>query len=234
MVITLSRQDEAGAEEIAHALCDLGQLQLADRTVLERIAQREGIPVAQFAIFDDMMPGPIQQVIAEWQSSISHGIYLRRLVHSLLMLEREDNVVIVGRGAAFVLTDPGTLHVRVIAPLPCRVARLVERGNLHRAHAERMLETVEAARARFVRASFNADIDHPYHYDLTVNTAELDPINAAETILAAARRKSLRRSAACDASRDLVTYVVGLRRRPRFPRVSEVTWRRCERRSSTN
>jgi cytidylate kinase len=231
MVITISREDEAGAEEIAQLLCERGGLQLAERTVLERMAERERVPISQFAMFDDRMLGPIQQVLAEWQSSISHAIYLRRLIQALLMLEREDNLVIFGRGAAFVLTDPGTLHVRIIAPMPCRIARLVERTGCHRGQAQRMLETNDEARARFIRASFDADIASPHHYDLIVNTAELQSAEAVDIILAAARRKAVRRAHASAISYDLLTYVAGLRRRPHFPRVNEVTWRRCERRT---
>ena len=231
MVITLSRQAESGGEEIAQTLVEAVGLELADRGILERIAQREGLPIAQLAVFDEAMPGPIEAVIAEWRTSVSHGIYLRRLVQALLALERDDNVLIIGRGAAFVLTDPGTLHVRVVAPMPCRVARLVQRKRLSRAEAQRVLRVSDEDRARFVRQSFDADIDAPYHYDITLNTAELRLEDAVEIILLAARRKSRRRSVALETPQDFLSHVMRFQRRPRFPRVSEVTWRHCERRS---
>ncbi len=232
MVITLSRQAESGGEEIAQAVATQAGLQVADRGILERIAEREGLPVAQLAVFDEAMPGPIEAVIAEWRTSVSHGIYLRRLVQALLALEREDNVLIVGRGAAFVLTDPGTLHVRVVAPIPCRVARLVQRKGLFRSQAQRLLGAGDAARARFVRQSFDADIDAPYHYDITLNTAELRLQDAVDMILLGARRKSRERSAAPESPQDFLSHVMRFQRKPRFPRVSEITWRHCERRST--
>ncbi|MCJ7750132.1 MAG: cytidylate kinase-like family protein, partial [Armatimonadetes bacterium] len=141
-------------------------------------------------------------------------------------------VLIVGRGAAFVLTDPGTLHVRVVAPMPCRVARLVQRKGLFKAEAQRLLRASDEARDRFVRQSFDADIDAPCHYDITLNTAELRFEDAVEIVLLAARRKSRRRSVALETPQDFLSHVMRFQRRPRFPRVSEVTWRRCERRSA--
>ncbi len=207
------------------------RLQLADRAILERIAQREGLPIAQFAVFDEAMPGPIEAVIAEWRTSISHGTYLRRLTQILIALEREDDVLIVGRGAAFVLTDPGTLHVRVLAPMPCRIARLVQREGVSRSQAHRLLRGSDEARARFVRQSFDADIDAPYHYDLTLNTAELSLEDAVEVILLAAGRKWQRRASVTEAPQDFLSHVLRFQRRPRFPRVSEIIWRHCERRS---
>ena len=232
MVITLSRQAESGGEEIAQAVAKAAGLELADRVILERIAQREGIPIAQLAVFDDAMPGPIEAVIAEWRTSVSHGIYLRRLVQALLALERDDNVLIMGRGAAFVLTDPGTLHIRVVAPMPCRVAHLVQRKGLFRAEAQRLLRVSDEDRTRFARQSFDADIHAPYHYDITLNTAEIQLEDAVEIILSAARRKSRRRSIALETPQDFLSHVMRFQRRPRFPRVSEVTWRHCERRST--
>ena len=231
VVITLSRQAESGGDEIAQGICERARVRLADRAILERIAQREGIPVAHLAVFDETVPGPIEAMIVEWRTSVSHGIYLRRLTQALLALEREDNAVIVGRGAAFVLTDPGTLHVRVMAPMPCRVARLMQRQGLFRAESQRLLQASDNLRARFVRQSFEADLDAPCHYDLTLNTAELSLEECADIVVLAARRKAERRAAAREPS-DFLTHMMRFQRRPLLPRVSELTWRRCERRSS--
>jgi len=232
VVITLSRQAECGGEAIARLVAERLGLQIADRDILERIADREGLPIAHLALFDEAIPGAIEAVIAEWRTSVSHPIYLRRLVYTLLTLEREDNLLIMGRGAAFVLTDPGTLHVRVVAPMPCRVAHLVQRQGIPRSEAERMLSRSDAARARFVRRAFDADIDAACHYDLTMNTAELTAEDGAEIVVLAAQRKAGRRAVAAEAPGDFLSHVLSFRRRPRFPRVSEVIWRRCERRIS--
>ncbi len=232
MVITLSRQAECGGEEIARQVLERLQLRIADRDIVEQIAEREGLPIAHLALFDEVVLGPVEALIAEWRTSMSHDVYLRRLVHTLLTLEREDNLLIMGRGAAFVLTDPGTLHVRVAAPMPCRVARLVQRRGLARSEAERILRRSDAARARFVRQAFQADLDAACHYDVTLNTAELTSEEAAEIIVLAAQRKSRRRALPGEAPADFVSHMLTFRRRPRFPRVSEVIWRHCERRLS--
>ena len=231
VVITLSRQAESGGEEIARLVSQRAGLQLADRVILEHIAQREGVPVAQLAVFDEAIPGAIEAVIAEWRTSVSHATYLRRLVHTLLALEREDNVLILGRGAAFVLTDPGTLHVRVVAPLPCRIARLVQREGIPRSEAERILRRSDEARIRFVHQAFDANIDAACHYDLTINTAELTVDDPAEIVVLAGRRKANRRAVAPETAEDFLSHLLRFRRRPRFPRVSEIIWRHCERRS---
>jgi cytidylate kinase len=173
VVITLSRQAESGGDEVAEIVAREGGLRLADRIILEQMAQYSGIPVAHVRFFDESVHGTIESLLVEWQTSVSHATYLRRLAHTLLALEREGNVVLIGRGAAFVLTNPGTLHVRIIAPLPCRVARVMEQQGLSRVQAERVLHRSDEERARFVQQSFGAQIDNPAHYDLVLNTAEI-------------------------------------------------------------
>jgi len=231
VVITLSRQAGCGGEETAQLAAERLGIQVADRTILERIAQYEGLPVEDLAVFDDVAPGAIEAVIAEWRTSVNQAVYLRRVAHTLLSLEREDKVLIMGRGAAFVLTDPGTLHVRVIAPMPCRVARLVQSNGLSAVEAERALKHSDEARVRFVRQAFGSDIDSPNHYDLVINTAELAVEEAAEMVVVAAARKAARRAIATETPEDFLSHLLHFRRRPRFPRVSETTWEHCRRRS---
>ncbi|MFB3882017.1 MAG: AAA family ATPase [Armatimonadota bacterium] len=228
MVITLSRQAEAGGEELAELLCERAGLVLADRAALERIARREGLPLAELAIFDEAAGGALRAVVAEWRAPVRRDAYLRNLVQALLLLEREGDTLIMGRGAAFALADPGTLHLRVVAPMPCRVARLVQREGLHRAQARRLLEASDEARARFVRETFSADIADPCHYDMTLSTAELPLEAIAEAVLAAAAIKSSRRWTSPREPRDLVAHVMRFQRQPGLPRVSEEVWRLCD------
>jgi cytidylate kinase len=230
VVITLSRQAQSGGDKIAELVAGEAGMRLADRGLLEQMAQRAGLPLAHMEMFDEMAPGPIEALLAEWQTSVSQVVYLRRLVHTLLVLEREDNVIIIGRGAAFVLTNPGTLHVRVVAPMPCRIARLMEGQDVTRVTAERTLRKNDEERARFIRQAFGAEIDNPVHYDLVVNTAELPLEQAAEVILCAAQRKRAQRQTVPVSPEDLMARVPRLRRRPHEPRVSEGVWEYCQRR----
>lgn len=195
MVITVSRQAECGGEEVVERVAQWAGLRVADRAIVEQMAEQEGMPLAHVARYDEVAVGLVEALIVEWQTSLSRERYVRRLALALLALERQGNVIIVGRGAAFVLTDPGTLHVRIIAPMAARIARLVKREGIASTAAERLLRRIDEQRRRFVQQTFGADIDSPLHYDLVINTAELSVDAAAEVILQAARRKSLSRGA---------------------------------------
>jgi cytidylate kinase len=228
VVITVSRQAECGGDEIVDLVAQRAGLRVADRAILERMAQQGGLPVAHVARFDEVALGPLEALIAEWQTSISHEHYVRRLATVLLALEREGNVVILGRGAAFLLTDPGTFHIRIIAPMPCRIARLCPRHGIPSIAAERMLRKSDEQRRRFIRHAFDSDIDSPLHYDLAINTAELPLPAAADMIIVGAQRKFLERAAE-ETGEDLTARLLRFRHHPRLPRVSAVVWEQSRR-----
>ena len=223
VVITVSRQAECGGEEVVELVAKRAGLRVADRAILEHMAQQGGLPVAHVARFDEVALGPLEALIAEWQTSISREHYVRRLATVLLALEREGDMLIVGRGAAFVLTDPGTLHVRIVAPMPCRSARFSARRGIPSMAAERMLRKSDEQRRRFIRQAFGSDIDSPLHYDLTVNTAELPLQVAAEIIVQGAERKSVARAAE-QTREDLTARLLRFHQHPRLPRAGAAVW----------
>lgn len=223
MVITISRQAESGGEEIVDLVAERTGLRVVDRSIVEHMAQQWGLPVAHVARFDEIALGTVEALIAEWQTSVSREQYLRRLAMVLLALEREGDVIIMGRGAAFVLTDPGTLHVRIIAPMSCRVERLCARQGVSRLTAERLLRRSDEQRRRFVRQSFDGDIESPAHYDITINTAEL-PFGAAADLIALGARRKSRQRAIHAAGEEVAAQLLSLGPHPRLPRLTTVVW----------
>ncbi len=223
MVVTISRQAESGGEEIVDLVAQHTGQRVVDRSIVEHMAQQWGLPVAHVARFDEIALGAVEALITEWQTSVSREQYLRRLAMVLLALEREGNVIIMGRGAAFVLTDPGTFHVRIIAPMACRVERLCARQGVSRLTAERLLQRSDEQRRRFVRQAFRGDIESPAHYDMTLNTAELPFAAAAELIVLGARRKS-RLRAVHAAGEEVAAQLLGMGRHPRLHRFTSAVW----------
>jgi len=93
--------------------------------------------------------------------------------------------VILGRGAAFILSPARALRVFVIAPTSARIDRLAEsRGLSHEQAAEHLAEE-DAKRREFFRHQFGAAIDDPLHYDIVLNTGTLSIDAAVDVIVAA-------------------------------------------------
>lgn len=89
-------------------------------------------------------------------------------------LARSGHVILVGRGANFATGDIAHgVHLRLVAPVEfrarhkaCELDVTVEAATSHNAH-------VDAARRKFVKSVFDADVERPQAYDLVFNVARL-------------------------------------------------------------
>ena len=104
---------------------------------------------------------------------------------TMQQLAARGNVILVGRGANFATAGIGDgIHVRLVAPSDYRARYYAQRFGI--SEAEAMLHNVrcDAARRRYVRAHFNADIADPAAYDLVINTAHVPLAEAADMVAA--------------------------------------------------
>ena len=91
-----------------------------------------------------------------------------------------DKVGSVASGAAARL--PNVFHVRLVAPLATRIRHTAEYYQLNEAEAAKFVREKDQARRRYVRRYFNAKIDDPTLYDVTLNTGRFGFARAAAAI----------------------------------------------------
>ena len=107
----------------------------------------------------------------------------------LFALAARGSVVVVGRGAGFVLPAATTLSVRLVAPAADRASYLSDRLRLPASEAVAERDGRDRGRADFLSALSDTPIGDPTGYDLLLNVARLGSDGAADVIAAAARRK---------------------------------------------
>src|SRR5262245_15555699 len=116
--------------------------------------------------------------------------------HDLRALIRETvvetagkgDVVIVAHAASFALGErDDVLRVLISAPPEVRTARLAEARGVDRDAAAKELRRSDDARASYLKSFYGIDRELPTHYDLVLNTRNLDPDAAAAIVVAAAR-----------------------------------------------
>jgi cytidylate kinase len=111
------------------------------------------------------------------------------LAKVVLALGAQGEVVLVGRGAGFILPPATTLHVRVVAPRTDRVAYLSQHLRLTQEEAAEEVQRRDARRAEFLLTHLHGRPQDPYPYDLLVNSSRLGEDPCAELIARAARIK---------------------------------------------
>lgn len=98
-------------------------------------------------------------------------------------LARQGCAILLGRGAAFATAGiEHGLHVRLVAPAAERARYTSRRLAMDASTAATFNSRRDGARERYVRATFNADINDPYAYDLVINSARMPTDAIIETI----------------------------------------------------
>src|SRR4051794_3715367 len=124
LTIALSREAGARGGTIARLVGQRLGWQVYDQELLEYMTQSPG---ALQNLLDDLPPACLTWIDArlselEQQYRLSGNEPLRHLARLVLGLGAQGEAVMIGRGAGYVLPRETTLNVRVVAPLPERIA----------------------------------------------------------------------------------------------------------------
>ena len=199
-IITMSREAGAGAVTIGEWAAQL----------LNR--DRRGPDAPPWTVFDKNL---VERVIADHQfpetlerfmpEDIYHGVtsaveeilglhpsawnLAQQTTETILRLAHLGHAILVGRGANLITARMRpALHVRLVAPLEQRLAHLEEFHHLTPSEAAVYAKKADQGRRRYVKRYFNASIDDPLHYTLTINTGRMDYRAAAHVIAEAVRQ----------------------------------------------
>src|SRR5256714_739513 len=95
--------------------------------------------------------------------------------HVIEEAARAGNVVIVGRGGAYILRDlPGALHLFLRAAEAIRVKTIMARYNISSEdEARRRMKQADENWTSYIKQVYGHDRNHPAHYDMVLDTARL-------------------------------------------------------------
>ncbi len=112
------------------------------------------------------------------------------LVETILSLAEAGRVILVGRGAAIVCAGVARgIHVRLIAPLAWRSAKISRQRGISLPEAEAIASREEQARESFVREFTGVDVTDPERYDVLINNGRTRAEEAADLVVAAMRAR---------------------------------------------
>lgn len=190
-VITVSRQRGSGGSQIAELLARRFDYTLLDRDVIDRICASSGIRRSIVESLDEHAKSQIaiwcDAMVAQRYADASD--YIRFLFETICSVAALGGVVVVGRGANFIVGPERGLHVRVVAPREQRIQRLVDDSRLTRKDATHEIDLRDRERVEFIRQVFGRDIADPEGYDLVVNTGAIGFDEAVNVVAAAATAK---------------------------------------------
>jgi cytidylate kinase len=191
-VVTIRGQLGSGAPEIGREIARRLKCDYVDREIIAGVAQRLHRPEDEVTE-KEMPPSSVLGRIAKaledslaysggaegaflptWEIPLQDTRYLPVLESVVRELARIPTIVIRGRGSQFILRDhPAAFHVLVVAPLEVRMSRVMTGLKLDQESAKKEIVRFDSSRREFIRRYFQAELEDPVFYDLTLNTGNL-------------------------------------------------------------
>ena len=213
-VITIGRQYGAGGATVGQMLARRLKADFLDSKIIDEVARRLQLPKEEVEA-EDEQPGsllarllvalgsastepliPAEAGSAWTPPNASPAFDTRKAVlqitqHVIEEAARSGNVVIVGRGGAYILRDePDALHVFLRAPESVRVKAIMERlGITSEDEARKRLKQTEENWTAYIRQVYGHDRTHPAHYDMVLDTGRLGYDASVEAVLAALKAR---------------------------------------------
>jgi cytidylate kinase len=190
-IVTVSRQRGSQGSYLAEQLAGRLDYQLLHREIIDEISNSSGYRRQIIESLDDRVRSKIEL----WFEGMFKGLYIdasdyiRHLYKVIMSISELGGVVVVGRGASFMLAHDQSFHLRIIAAVPKRIENLVKYQGLTREQAEREVKELDRARSEFVRNNFRRDIDDPSTYDMIINTTYIGINDALELAEAGIKSK---------------------------------------------
>ena len=164
-IVTISRGTMSGGRIVAECLAAMLGYPCVASEILHEAALELGLPPDVVREKFETTPGLWSRINNDRQ------IYLLAVRTALADRCLEGGLVYHGIGGQFLLAGlPGVLRVRLIAPLEKRIGYLTKAHHrMTRAAASSFIENVDRERQRWVKVQFDADVNDPFLYDITIN-----------------------------------------------------------------
>ncbi|HEY5021418.1 MAG TPA: cytidylate kinase-like family protein [Gemmatimonadaceae bacterium] len=199
-ILTVSRLYGSGGSEVAALAAKKLGWSLLDNSVVDAIATRMGLSVAEVRDREERVPSLVERLTSamamgsqEWASPIADA--KRPTDEQLIEVTRHiieeaiarGPLVVVGRGAQEMLAErEDALHVFCYAPRKALIARTMQREGMSAEKAARLVDGTNKERDQWVRLHWERDRRAHENYDLSVNTERLGIEGSAQLIIAAA------------------------------------------------
>ena len=208
-VITIGRQFGAGGASVGRMLATRLKADFLDSGIIDEVARRLQLPKEEVEAEDEQPGSLLARLLvalgtasteplipaesAAWTPPNSAPTFdtrkavLQITQHVIQEAARAGNVVIVGRGGAYILSKhPDAFHVFLRASEEVRLKAIKARYQISSDdEARKRLKQTDENWTSYIRQVYGHDRNHPAHYDLVIDTGRLGYAGAGATVWAA-------------------------------------------------
>ena len=189
--VAISRLPGAGGAEVGRRVAKALDYGFFGRETVDEMGRGLGVDDWLMSGLDEHVRTAIDRFVLDFFSHrrFTESDYLRHVTRAIATLGRRGSAVIVGRGAAFILSEEEALRVLLVAPRPARIERYAKVKEVSAEQAKQMIERAEEQRGEFLQAQFGVRQDSSVLYDLVINTARFGFDKSGALILEALRSR---------------------------------------------
>ena len=198
--ITISREVGSGGRTIGRALAEKLGVRFCDKNLINSLVEKFDLSAKNIEmikgqkknwladILQRITPVPHAGALGstgqEFAPAVTNDELFRAESEILKEIAAQESCVIAGRSGFFILKDcPNKLDILIRSSLSNRISRIVEKQNVSREEAERIVERVDAQRENFVRRYTDTSRYDARNYDLVLNVDGLTGDEAVDIIL---------------------------------------------------
>jgi len=183
-IVTVEREFGCGAPAIAADLARSLGWKLWDQELTQEIAKVANVDCSEVERHEEKVDSRLYRIVRVfWRGSYERATPLSEaqafdadcmlwmMQEIMECIVQEGNVVIVGRGAPYLLRERSdSFHVFMYAPRPEKIRRVMAGGKSAK-EAEELVDSIDRERMAYVKHYFDAEWPNRTLYHLMINTA---------------------------------------------------------------
>jgi cytidylate kinase len=212
-VVTIGRQFGAGGSTVGEMLAEQLHVDVLESGIIDEVAHRLQLPKEEVEAEDEQPGSLLSRLLVALGSASSEPLIppeatawsppnadpafdtrkavLQITQYVVLEAARAGNVVIIGRGGAYLLHDfPGALHVFLGASKSVRVKTIMDHLKIaSEEEARKLLDRTDENWNAYIKQVYGHDRNLAGHYDMVLDTGRLGYETTVKVILAAVKEK---------------------------------------------
>ncbi|TWT94481.1 cytidylate kinase-like family protein [Stieleria varia] len=183
--LALSREAGAGGSEVARKVAERLKWDVLDQEIVDYMEEHYGTPRCLIRRVDERHENWLSSMITAQIGGLGYSecTYTHRVAKLLMLAASHGDVVIVGRGATFILPRHRGLSVRIVAALDHRIERVMKRRGISEKEAHRYVLETDHARSMYIKSHFGQNAADPHVYDLVLNAGKDSLDDVVDTIV---------------------------------------------------
>ena len=195
-LITISRERGSGGRSVGTRLAKELGMECVGKEIVSDIAQGAGVAKESVEKYDQEHYNKWNLIVDSLRISshfspdygfnfslaniepeifFTEDKYLKTTQEILAKLGSRSRVILLGRGSQMIFRDrKDALHVRLVAPLAVRIARIAELLKVSEKEAAKNVAELDKSRAAYLRNFYSTNVNDAQFYHLTINTGQFD------------------------------------------------------------